>query len=60
MELYKKLDAIEAESPKNASSTASTASTNAINVIRSSLDLSDPFVFPLKKIMDKVYDEHLK
>ena len=32
LELYKKLDAIEA-SPKNASSTASTASTNAMNVI---------------------------
>ena len=28
--------------------------------MRSSLDLSDPFIFPLKEIMDKVYDEHLK
>ena len=52
MELYKKLDAIEAESPKNASSTASTASTNAMKVMKNSLDLSDPFIFPLKEIMD--------
>ena len=57
LELYKKLDAIEAESPKNGASMATTASTKHIS--QTSLDFSDPYIVPFKQIMDKVYDDHL-
>lgn len=61
LQLYKKLDTIIAESPKHATNTASTASTQNFEFNpRQSYEMSDPFVIPLKKIMDIVYDDHLE
>ena len=57
LQLYKKLDAIEAESPKNGASIATTASTK--NISQTSLDFTDPYIVPFKQIMDQVYDVHL-